>query len=72
MLAAGDLTKRLSESFIPNNAIRDATFRSHIGIDDANRFFDFCITGPQEFSLAINGLAIPLLRGNVDYQRKKV
>ena len=51
---------------------RDATFRSHIGIDDANRFFDFCITDPQEFSLAINGLAIPLLRGNVDYQRKKV
>ncbi|KAL0006769.1 hypothetical protein SO802_008271 [Lithocarpus litseifolius] len=35
------------------------TFRSHIGTDDANRFFEFCITGPKEFSLAINGLAIP-------------
>ncbi|KAK7820612.1 putative disease resistance protein rga4 [Quercus suber] len=32
---------------------------SRIGTDDANRFFDFGITGPPEFSLAINGLAIP-------------
>ncbi|KAF3952006.1 hypothetical protein CMV_022397 [Castanea mollissima] len=71
LVGAIRLLHSFSLSDIASGEKRDATFRSRIGIDDANRFFDFCTTGPQELSLAINGLAIPLLRGNVDYQRKK-